>query len=230
MTPEANDKVITPSGDIGKVISIKNQSKSDVEINELEKQEVLIKDLILLEKQNNISPLLTIKTKNINESEHLINKAKKYNWSWRYKDHKEAGIESGFITFDGQRQEFFISVGKYIDEKENIFNFSDLKPKIIDKFLKYHSKSVSNKGVEWNKYGRTIEVEARPYKPGEDLEDFEVPKNYEPKEGDMIVRRPENKERKWIAREGYFKKYFDKISENKEKSQDTYGDRGRLSI
>lgn len=63
--------------------------------------------------------------------------------------------------------------------------------------------------MDWQKYKRKGEIEARPYKPGEDLTGVSVSKEDTPKAGDMIARNPDNLNDQWLIAEAYFRKNYE---------------------
>lgn len=64
----------------------------------------------------------------------------------------------------------------------------------------------------WREYARTGSIEARPYKPGEDLSGISVSDEDEPSKGDMIARNPENHDDKWLVDQEYFKNNYKELS------------------
>jgi hypothetical protein len=51
----------------------------------------------------------------------------------------------------------------------------------------------------WVQYRRTAVVEMRPYEPGEDTADIQMPPGVTPREGDYVARDPANREDQWLV-------------------------------
>lgn len=62
--------------------------------------------------------------------------------------------------------------------------------------------------TDWIKYTRVKQVEAKKYQPSDDLSDVRVPDDYEPKEGDVIVRDYKRDGQKRLIRDEEFQKYY----------------------
>jgi hypothetical protein len=68
---------------------------------------------------------------------------------------------------------------------------------------------------EWTQYRRTTVMDMRPYEPGEDISKIEIlPVDREhgsPKEGDMIVRDPNDETKGYLVNQHYFAHNFTRV-------------------